>query len=142
MIEIYKNPLLTVDIVIICPDDNIILIKRKKNPYKGFWAIPGGFVEYGEKVEEAALREAYEETGLKVELDHLLGVYSDPDRDPRGHVISICFIAHQIGGKLKADTDASEVSKFKWEELKKIKLAFDHAIILRDAYNFIKNYKK
>ncbi|MBC7100629.1 NUDIX hydrolase [Methanothermobacter tenebrarum] len=140
--EIYKNPLLTVDIVIICPDDNIILIKRKKNPYKGFWAIPGGFVEYGEKVEEAALREAYEETGLKVELDHLLGVYSDPDRDPRGHVISICFIAHQIGGKLKADTDASEVSKFKWEELKKIKLAFDHAIILRDAYNFIKNYKK
>ncbi|KUK01312.1 MAG: NUDIX hydrolase [Methanobacteriaceae archaeon 41_258] len=142
MIKIYKNPLLAVDIVIIYPDDSVILIKRKKNPYKGFWALPGGFVEYGERVEEAALREAREETGLKVELDHLLSVYSDPDRDPRGHVISICFIAHRIGGKLKADTDASEVSKFKWEELEKIKLAFDHATILEDAYKFRKNYKK
>jgi len=142
VIKIYKNPLLTVDIVILCPDDTIILIKRKKNPYEGFWALPGGFVEYGERVEEAAIREAYEETGLKVELDHLLGVYSDPERDPRGHIISICFIAHKIGGKLRADTDAKEVSKFKWEELKKIKLAFDHAIILKDAYNLWKKYIK
>lgn len=142
MVKIYKNPLLAVDIVILCSDDSIILIKRKKNPYRGFWALPGGFVEYGERVEEAALREAWEETGLKVELDHLLGVYSDPDRDPRGHVISICFIAHKIGGKLKADTDASEVSKFKWEELKKIKLAFDHATILEDAYKFRKKIIK
>ncbi|MDI6882414.1 MAG: NUDIX hydrolase [Methanothermobacter sp.] len=133
---------MAVDIVILCSDDSIILIKRKKNPYRGFWALPGGFVEYGERVEEAALREAWEETGLKVELDHLLGVYSDPDRDPRGHVISICFIAHKIGGKLKADTDASEVSKFKWEELKKIKLAFDHATILEDAYKFRKKIIK
>lgn len=142
MVKIYKNPLLTVDVVILCPDDTIVLIKRKKDPYMGFWALPGGFVEYGERVEEAALREVREETGLKVELDHLLGVYSDPNRDPRGHVVSICFIAHWINGRLKADTDASEVSRFKWEELNQVKLAFDHAIILNDARKFQKKYIK
>lgn len=142
MVKIYKNPLLTVDVVILCPDDTIVLIKRKKDPYMGFWALPGGFVEYGERVEEAALREVREETGLKVELDHLLGVYSDPNRDPRGHVVSICFIAHWTNGRLKADTDASEVSRFKWEELNQVKLAFDHAIILNDARKFQKKYIK
>lgn len=142
MVKIYKNPLLTVDVVVLCPDDTIVLIKRKKDPYMGFWALPGGFVEYGERVEEAALREVREETGLKVELDHLLGVYSDPNRDPRGHVVSICFIAHWINGRLKADTDASEVSRFKWEELNQVKLAFDHAIILNDARKFQKKYIK
>jgi len=142
VVKIYKNPLLTVDVVVLCPDDTIVLIKRKKDPYMGFWALPGGFVEYGERVEEAALREVREETGLKVELDHLLGVYSDPNRDPRGHVVSICFIAHWINGRLKADTDASEVSRFKWEELNQVKLAFDHAIILNDARKFQKKYIK
>jgi len=142
VVKIYKNPLLTVDVVILCPDDSIILIKRKKDPYMGFWALPGGFVEYGERVEEAALREVREETGLKVELDHLLGVYSDPNRDPRGHVVSICFIAHWINGELKADTDASEVSRFKWGELNQIKLAFDHAMILKDARKFQEKYIK
>ncbi|MEW6010094.1 MAG: NUDIX hydrolase [Euryarchaeota archaeon] len=133
--EKLKNPLLTVDVVIICPDDCIIMIKRKNNPYKGFWALPGGFVEYGERVEEAALREAWEETGLNIELNQLLGVYSNPNRDPRAHVVTICYMAQFVSGELKAASDAQEVSKFTLENLLNMELAFDHKKILDDAAN-------
>ena len=92
-----KHPFLTVDAVILCDNDSIILIKRKNSPYKGFWALPGGFVEYGETVESAVLREVTEETGLSVDLNEISGVYSDPNRDPRGHVITICFTAAKMG---------------------------------------------
>lgn len=123
-------PLLTVDVVIEL-EGGVVLIKRKNEPFKGKWAIPGGFVERGETVEQAALREAKEETGLKVELDELVGVYSDPERDPRGHVVSICFSAEGIEGELKAATDAAEVRIF--EEIPWNDLAFDHKEILKDA---------
>lgn len=134
----YKKPSLTVDAVIRCLD-GIILIKRKKDPYKDFWALPGGFVEYGEKVETAVLREAKEETGLEIELCGIVGVYSDINRDPRGHTVTICYLASIIGGKLKADTDACDVKCIPNKDIKKLKLAFDHKLIIKDALNIINN---
>ncbi len=128
-----KNPLLTVDTVI-TQNDSVVLIRRKNPPFKGSWALPGGFVEYGETVESAAIRESKEETGLDIELDDMVGVYSDPKRDPRGHIITICFLGHKIGGELVADTDASDVQCWKINEISKIDLAFDHHKILKDAF--------
>jgi 8-oxo-dGTP diphosphatase len=129
-VAVRKSPLLAVDIVIRRKDETVVLIKRLNPPFKDHFAIPGGFVEYGETVGQAAVREAEEETGLKVGNLRLVGVYSDPARDPRGHVISVTFLAKELGGKLKASTDAKEVRAFR-----KIpdKLAFDHSKILTDA---------
>jgi 8-oxo-dGTP diphosphatase len=129
-VAVRKSPLLAVDIVIRRKDETVVLIKRLNPPFKDHFAIPGGFVEYGETVGQAAVREAEEETGLKVGNLRLVGVYSDPARDPRGHVISVTFLAKELGGKLKAGTDAKEVRAFR-----KIpdKLAFDHSKILTDA---------
>ena len=124
-----KRPVLTVD-VLIRRNDGYVLIKRKNEPYRGRWAIPGGLVEYGEKVEQAAMREAKEETGLEVKLIRLVGVYSDPTRDPRGHYISIAYLAEAVSGELKAATDAEEVKVF---ERKPKRLAFDHSKIFEDA---------
>ncbi|MFW6111083.1 MAG: NUDIX domain-containing protein [Thermoproteota archaeon] len=125
-----KRPWLTVDVVIQRTDSSIVLVKRKNPPFKGHYALPGGFVEYGEKVETAAVREAKEETGLEIRLLRILGVYSDPERDPRGHVVSIVYLAEETGGNLRASSDAQEV-----EALQQIpeKLAFDHRKILEDA---------
>lgn len=128
----YRNPALTVDTIII-NDESIVLIKRLNNPYKNHWAIPGGFVEYGEKVETAAVREAKEETGLDIELTKLVGVYSNPNRDPRGHTVTVAYTAKIIGGTLKSDSDAKDARFFKFEELKNIDLAFDHEEILKDS---------
>ena len=125
-----RCPSLAVDVVIKIRG-GVVLVKRRNEPYKGKWALPGGFVEYGEKVELAAAREALEETGIEVKLQELLGVYSDPGRDPRGHTVSVCYIAKWAGGKLKAASDAAEAKIFRhipWQEL-----AFDHAQILKDA---------
>jgi len=120
---------LTVD-VLIRKDDGYVFIKRKNEPYRGWWAIPGGLVEYGETVEEAAIREAKEETALKVKLIRLVGIYSDPIRDPRGHYISVAYLAEAVSGELKAATDAEEVKVFK---RKPERLAFDHDKIFEDA---------
>lgn len=128
----YKNPALTVDTIII-EDNKVILIKRLNNPFKDQWAIPGGFVEYGEKVEDAAVREAKEETGLDIELTKLVGVYSDPDRDPRGHTVTVAFLSKIIGGTLKSDSDAKDAKFIDISELKNMKLAFDHNEILKDS---------
>jgi 8-oxo-dGTP diphosphatase len=125
-----KQPLLMVDVIILA-EGGVVLVKRGTEPYKGKWALPGGFVRYGEKVDNAAAREAEEETGLKVRVRRLVNVYSDPKRDPRGHAVSTCFTADVVGGKLTAGSDAAEVRVFKqipWGEL-----AFDHALMLKDA---------
>ncbi len=122
--------MLVVDVIIRTPG-GVVLIKRRNEPYRGRWALPGGFVRYGERVEDAAAREAREETGLRVKLKKLVGVYSDPKRDPRGHVVSVCFSARRAGGRLRASSDARDVKIFKhipWREL-----AFDHARILKDV---------
>lgn len=128
--EKYKNPALTADIIIENMKGEIVFIRRKFPPFCGQWALPGGFVEYGETVETAAVREAMEETGLRVKLKKLVGVYSDPKRDPRGHTVSVIFSAKALSGKLEAQDDAGEAA---W--LRKIpydELAFDHKKILKD----------
>jgi len=125
-----RAPALAVDIVIEV-GSRIVLIRRRHGPFAGSWALPGGFVECGERVEEAAEREAREETNLNVEVKELLGVYSAPERDPRGHVVSICFIASGEG-ELRGGDDAAEAGLFSPEEALELSLAFDHADIIKD----------
>jgi len=124
----YRNPFPTVDIIIRMENGGIVLIKRKNPPYG--WALPGGFVDYGESLEEAAVREAFEETSLNVTLCRQLGAYSDPDRDPRMHTISVVFIADGHGNPQAAD-DAADLAVFHPDSLPE-HLAFDHGHILQD----------
>ncbi|MBI4377553.1 MAG: NUDIX hydrolase [Nitrospinae bacterium] len=130
----YRNPFPTVDIIIECEtpvgEKGIILIFRKKEPR--MWAIPGGFVDYGESLEDAAVREAFEETSLKVVLIRQFHSYSDPNRDPRQHNISIVFIARAQGIPTAGD-DAEKIGLFNMHNLPD-ELAFDHAIILNDYF--------
>ena len=126
----YKNPKLTVDGVIL-REKEILLIKRFKNPFKNKWALPGGYVEYNEKVEDAILREIFEETGLKAEIEKLFGVYSESNRDPRGHTVSIVYLITIIGGTLKGGDDACDARFFEIEKLPD--LAFDHEKIINDV---------
>jgi len=124
------SPTLATDCVIF-KDDGLVLIRRGIPPFEGQLALPGGGVEVGETVEEACKREVKEETSLDVDNLQLVGVYSDPKRDPRGHVVSIVFLAREVQGELKAGDDASDVSIVSdWE---KEDLAFDHGEILGDA---------
>ena len=134
----YKIPSVTADIFIFDENLNFILIKRKNNPFKDYWALPGGFVEYGESVETAAIREAKEETSIDVELMGLVNVYSEPDRDPRGHTITAAFTAKGNFSDRKADDDASDIAIFSAEKLDEIKLAFDHEKIINDCLKMAK----
>ncbi len=132
-IEIYENPIPTVDIIIETESKGIILIKRKNYPYG--WAIPGGFVDYGESLEEAAVREAKEETNLEVKLIRQFHTYSDPRRDQRHHSISTAYIA-KGKGKPQAKDDAIEIGIFNESDLP-VEIAFDHRSILSDYFNQI-----
>lgn len=134
----YKIPSITADIFIFDDDFNFILIKRENDPFKDYWALPGGFVEYGESVETAAIREAKEETSIDVELLDLVNVYSQPDRDPRGHTITVAFTAKGDFDNRKADSDAKDIGIFKADELDEINLAFDHAKIIKDCLKKVK----
>ncbi len=128
-----KTPLLAVDgiVKLFSPEGKfrgVVLIERK-NPPKGL-ALPGGFVEVGETVEEAVVREIKEEVGLDFEIERLLGVFSKPDRDPRFHVVSVVFVGHAVG-EPKASSDAKKASVFPLEEIPWDKLVFDHGEILK-----------
>ena len=129
----YKIPSLTADIFIFDDDLNFILIKRLNDPYKDCWALPGGFVEYGESVETAAVREAKEETSIDVELVSLVNVYSEPDRDPRGHTVTVAYTAKGDFTKRKADSDAKDIGIFSQKDLDDIEIAFDHGEIIKDC---------
>ncbi len=131
MTKRYRNPVPTVDVLIETAPGTVVLIRRK-NPPPG-WAIPGGFVDYGESLEDAAIREAKEETGLDVELIRQLHTYSDPTRDPRQHTVSTVFIARATGAPV-ADDDAAEAGVFTRDALPS-PLAFDHAAILEDYFH-------
>lgn len=132
-----KGPSPTVDVIIEI-GDRIVLIRRR-NPPPG-WAIPGGFVDVGETAEAAGVREAREETGLRVTLTALLGVYSDPARDPRGHTISTVYVGKAEGTPEGAD-DASEARLF-GEGALPSPIAFDHGKILADYYAFKKTGRR
>ena len=136
-VSTHRNPLPTVDTIIEVPG-GIVLIKRRFPPLG--WALPGGFVEYGETVETAAVREAQEETGLAVTLTDLLGVYSDPGRDPRSHTIATVFIGRAEGVPVGAD-DAAEAGIFTAATLPS-PLAFDHAAILRDYFAYTRTGRR
>jgi ADP-ribose pyrophosphatase YjhB (NUDIX family) len=129
-IEVFQNPIPTVDIIIEIESKGIVLIKRKNPPYG--WAIPGGFVDYGESLEEAAIREAKEETNLNVKLIRQFHTYSDPKRDPRHHSISTVYIA-KAKGKPKAKDDALQIGIFNESNLPD-EMAFDHRSILSDYF--------
>ncbi|MDL2313839.1 NUDIX hydrolase [Desulfovibrio sp. OttesenSCG-928-C14] len=125
----YRNPFPTVDIIIYDAERGLVLIRRN-NPPLG-WALPGGFIDYGEAAEDAARREALEETGLKVRLQGLVGVYSRPDRDPRHHTISTVYWATAENVvALAAGDDAGEAAFFPLASLPQ--LAFDHQQIIAD----------
>lgn len=124
-----RNPAPTVDVVIHHPQRGVVLVERR-NPPPG-WALPGGFVDYGETCEAAARREAREETGLDVVLTGLLGVYSDPARDPRGHTLSVVYTAQALDlDRLAAGDDAAQARLYPLDALPP--LAFDHGRILDD----------
>ena len=127
-LQLHKNPVPTVDIIIEI-DNRIVLIERKNPPFG--WALPGGFVDYGESFETAALREAEEETGLKVQALRQFHTYSNPERDSRLHTASTVFIG-QAEGRPKAGDDAAGVGLFTEKDLPA--LAFDHAQILSDYF--------
>jgi len=129
-VEVYQNPIPTVDIIIEIESKGIVLIKRKNPPYG--WAIPGGFVDYGESLEKAAVREAKEETNLNVTLIRQFYTYSDPKRDPRHHSISTVYIAKGKGIP-KAKDDAVEIGVFTQSNLPD-EIAFDHRSILHDYF--------
>ncbi len=125
------TPALTVDALIADPWRGVLLIQRGRDPFAGHWALPGGFVEVGETIAEACLREAREETGLEVDIVELLGVYSDPQRDPRFHTVSVVFLCRPRGSTPLGGDDAADARWF--SDLTDIRLAFDHASILADA---------
>ncbi len=124
-----RNPFPTVDIVLYRPGHGVLLIKRRNPPHG--WALPGGFIDYGESAEQAAVREAREETGLDVVLTGLLGVYSDPRRDPRFHTLSVVFLAEAAPDAAPvAGDDAGEARFFSLDALPD--MAFDHRNIVDD----------
>ncbi len=134
--ETPRNPYLTVDVIIEIEDENggqgVVMIERKNPPHG--WALPGGFVDYGETLETAAVREAEEETSLEVELIRQFHAYSDPGRDERQHNVTVVFIARPLGGALEARDDAGRAEVFSQTSLPS-EIAFDHADILSDYFS-------
>ena len=130
-----KTPLLTVDAVIVYEETNIILIRRKNPPFQGELALPGGFADIGETVENACIREAKEETNLDIKLNKLIGVYSEPSRDPRGHTVSIAYLGEPLANsdKPNAQDDATSLEIVPIKNLSSLKLAFDHMQVIKDS---------
>ncbi|APG59615.1 NUDIX domain-containing protein [Christiangramia salexigens] len=136
-----NNIAVTVDSVIFCKTNNnfkVLLVQRKNEPYKDEWALPGGFVEENEDLETAAKRELKEETGLSIESMQQVQAFGKPNRDPRGHTISIAFLSRIYSEeKLKAADDAKDAKWFDLEKLPDMKLAFDHDEIINVAQQFL-----
>jgi len=125
-----KQPVLTTD-GLITKKDKVLLVKRDIEPFRNFWVLPGGHVDYNEKVEQAVKREIKEELNLSVEVKGLIGVYSDPDRDPRYHSVSVAFALGQQGGEISLNEEASAYDFFHLDNLPR-KVGFDHRKIITD----------
>ncbi len=128
------TPLLTVDAVILANNENdVVLIRRKNPPFQNMLALPGGFVNLKEKVEDACIREAYEETNLNISIINLIGVFSDPERDPRGHTVSIAYLCKPKtkNEKPRAKDDAAALEIIPLTKIPSLKLAFDHLEIIK-----------
>jgi len=131
----YKNkklPRVTVDTLVRDRRGRVLLVKRGRPPFKGRWGLPGGFCEWKETTEHCGARETQEETGVRVKIGKLLGVYSKPDRDPRGHNVTVLYEGRLISGKATGGDDAAEARWFTPKEAKTLSYAFDHAQIIRE----------
>lgn len=129
-----KNILLSTDIALFNGDAQVLLIKRKIAPFVGYWVLPGGHVEYGETVDDALRREVQEETAIKLDDTYLLGIYSDPERDPRGHTVSCAYYSKMDNfPSIELDKEADEYNFFDFDNLPE-DIGFDHRQIIEDAY--------
>lgn len=136
----YPRPAVTADCIVITrePVPRVLLIERGNPPFKGCWALPGGFMEMDETTEECAVRELEEETGLKVDKIHLVGAYSKLGRDPRGRTVTTAYLA--IADEATAATGQDDAAKAQWFPIDALPpLAFDHADIMRDAITTFKS---
>ncbi|MHA2004727.1 MAG: NUDIX domain-containing protein [Candidatus Thorarchaeota archaeon] len=134
----HRNPSPAVDVAV-TNGERLLLVRRGREPHKGRLALPGGFIEYGETVENAAIRETLEETGVQISLEAILGVYSDPKRDPRKHTLTTVFIGRPIAGEPVGGDDATEASWVDLESLDSSMLAFDHGLIVEDLKRWLKD---
>jgi 8-oxo-dGTP diphosphatase len=123
---------LTVDAWVLDRRGRVLLVRRGRPPFKGRWALPGGFCEPGETTEAACAREVEEETGIRARIGPVLGVYSDPKRDPRGPTVSVLYDATPVGGTVRGGDDAADARWFSRKELRGLELAFDHTRIVRE----------
>ena len=130
-----KCPLITADAVIIYEKDNIILIRRKNPPFQGDYALPGGFMDIGETIENACIREAKEETNLDIKILKFIGIFSEPGRDPRGHTVTVAYLCEPLpeSEKPKAQDDAASLEIVPISKLSSLKLAFDHKDIIKKS---------
>lgn len=132
----YPRPMLTADCVVVNSRDEVLLIRRGNEPFKGCWALPGGFMEMDETIEHCAVRELKEETGLHVsEQDiKLIGVYSAPNRDPRGRTVTAAYLVKNVECRMKDAHAGDDAAELRWWSLFALPtLAFDHAQIVADA---------
>ena len=130
MRHLWCKPSLTCDGLVV-RQGKVLLVRRGKEPYQGRYALPGGFVEYGESAPDCAVREVKEETGLDTEVLRLVGVYSEMGRDPRGHFVTLLYLMSEIGGELKAGDDAEVAGFFDTSDLPE--MAFDHERMIADG---------
>ncbi len=130
-----KTPKLTVDAWIRDRKGRLLLIQRGRPPFQGHWGLPGGFCEWGETTETCCAREALEETGLTVEVGRLLGVYSRPDRDPRGHNVTVLYECAAVAGETTGGDDAADARWFAPREIARLPLAFDHGEIIAEQFS-------
>jgi 8-oxo-dGTP diphosphatase len=126
-----RTPALVTDCAVFDAQERVLLVRRRNPPFRGHYALPGGFVDIGETVEQACRRELMEETAVRAGRLHLVGVYSDPRRDPRGHICSVAFVTRIRAAAAKAGDDAQAADWIK--EWSRLELAFDHVTILADA---------
>jgi len=131
----FRSPILTVDGMILdsspCPESKVLLVKRAVYPFSGYWVLPGGHIEYNETAEKAIRREMKEELGIPVKIRKLVGVYSDPRRDPRYHTVSVVYFCQKARGKVRLNREASKFKYFSFKNLPK-KIGFDHRKIIND----------